>query len=284
MADVYGLPRGRSGAILRRVLSAPSMRVSTRKRCLKNGVVGLVCGRAIVSYRFTPSRSDVGWHDDVQSSLPRNGGFAGQIKGCPVNRTTRYKVGYVVALGVVCAISTVAVYSMDGGVAAIVAVAGVLFVPGRIQGLFCRELFRGRRLLDAGRPAEAAVYFERFLGTVRREPWRKRLVWISWPVYTPNVEAMALNNLGAAQLELGKIPEADAAFTQALELDPYYPLPYFNLAILQEMRGDRAGSERSVSEAARLGYTGGTLEFVIHRAQSLLARVEGASWIGRASV
>ncbi|MFS8066672.1 MAG: hypothetical protein ACMG6S_09905 [Byssovorax sp.] len=54
-------------------------------------------------------------------------------------------------------------------------------------------------------------------------------------------------------------------------------MPQFNIAILHEMRGDRAAAERAVAEATRLGYAGGTVDTMAHAAQSLLARVEGRS-------
>jgi tetratricopeptide (TPR) repeat protein len=192
-----------------------------------------------------------------------------------MSRVTRYKIGYVVALVALGILSIAVIGGLGGSVGAILAVGVVLLVPGRLQGVFYRDLFRGRRLLDTGHAAEAIPHLERFLQTVRAEPWRKRLLWLSWSVYTPNVEAMALNNLGAARMRLGQMREAETAFQEALTLDPFYPVPQLNIAMIHEMRGDRATAERAVAEATRLGYTGGTIDTVVHAAQSLLAQIEG---------
>jgi hypothetical protein len=43
-------------------------------------------------------------------------------------------------------------------------------------------------------------------------------MWLCWAFYTRDIEAMALNNLGAARLELGARDEAAAAFREALAL------------------------------------------------------------------
>jgi tetratricopeptide (TPR) repeat protein len=194
-----------------------------------------------------------------------------------MSRVTRYKIGYVVALVALGLLSIPVIRGLGGGAGAMLAVAAVLLVPGRVQGVFFRDLFQGRRLLDTGHAAEAVPHLERFLQTVHAEPWRKRLLWLSWSIYTPNVEAMALNNLGAARMRLGQLLEAETAFQEALALDPLYPVPQFNIAILHEMRGDRATAERAVAEATRLGYTGGTVDTMAHAAQSLLAQIEGRS-------
>lgn len=194
-----------------------------------------------------------------------------------MSRVTRYKIGYVGALVALGILSIAVIGGRDGRAGAMLVVGVVLLVPGRLQGVFYRDLFQGRRLLDTGHVVEAIPHIERFLQIVRAEPWRKWLLWLSWSVYTPNVEAMALNNLGAARMRLGQLLEAEAAFQEASLLDPLYPVPQLNIAILHEMRGDRAAAERAVAEATRLGYAGGTVDTVVHAAQSLLAQIEGRS-------
>jgi hypothetical protein len=52
-------------------------------------------------------------------------------------------------------------------------------------------------------------------------------------------------------------------------------LPFFNLAVLHSARGDREFAERAATEAARLGFTGSTMDKVLNRAASVLAGVEG---------
>lgn len=157
----------------------------------------------------------------------------------------------------------------------LVTVFVLLLVPGRIQGRYFRELLQGRRLLSAGQPAAALDRFQHYLRLLRAEPWRQRLFWLAWSVYTPSAEAMTLNNIGAAHLGLGNLSEAEAAFQAALALDPLYPLPHYNNAVLAMMRDEKAEAARSLQEAGRLGYSGGSIDAVIRQAQSLLAHVEG---------
>lgn len=151
----------------------------------------------------------------------------------------------------------------------------VLLLPGRIQGRYFRELLQGRLLLSSGQPAAALDHFQRFLLLLRTEPWRKRLFWLSFSVYTPNAEAMTLNNIGAAHLGFGNLAEAESALGEALALDPLYPLPYFNCAVLAMIRGEKAEAVKLLNDSARLGYSGGSIDTLIQRAQSVLAQIEG---------
>ena len=156
-----------------------------------------------------------------------------------------------------------------------VLVGAVLLVPGRLQGLFLRKLFRGRQLLDSGQPKPALEQLRAFLDQLNQSRWQKRLIWLSWAVYTPDVEAMTWNNIGAAHTELGSWDEAKAAFTHALAVDRKYPLPHLNLATIALVQGDQEEAQRRFESARSLGYRKSSLDQLIHRAQALLARVEG---------
>lgn len=197
-----------------------------------------------------------------------------------MSRTARYKWVYVAVLAILALAAGAAILALGGGIITVIAVALLLLVPGRIQGFYYSDLFTGRRLLDAGEPEKAIPLIERFLESIKRHPQRGKLLWLSWSIYTPSVVAMAINNLGVARLGLGQVNEAEQAFTNALAQDPLYPLPHFNLAIVHELRGNRVGAAESVERARQLGYTGGTLDTVIRKSQSLLASVEGRA--GRA--
>jgi tetratricopeptide (TPR) repeat protein len=153
-------------------------------------------------------------------------------------------------------------------------VAAAMLVPGRIQGVYYRDLFNGRRLFDRGNVAGARACFGRFLAQLRRRPWIRRLLWLSWSLYTPSVEAMTWNNIACCELQQGRLSEARKSLETALTLDPLYPLPHFNLAVVYELEADRAAAERELEKANELGYAGGTLDAVARRAQSILAIVE----------
>jgi tetratricopeptide (TPR) repeat protein len=155
------------------------------------------------------------------------------------------------------------------------AAAVVFLVPGRIAGHYYRDLFTGRRLMDAGQFAEAIPHFELFLQRIRIQPGLKQLTWLSPGVYTQDVEAMALNNLGAARLEFGELDKVEAPLRQALALDPDYPIPYVNLAHLAVLRGDLKAATAASNAANSLGYRDSKVDAMIHRASSYFAGVEG---------
>jgi tetratricopeptide (TPR) repeat protein len=151
----------------------------------------------------------------------------------------------------------------------------LLLVPGRIQGLAFRDFFRGRHLFAEGKFAEAIPCFERFLARIRRRPALKHLIWLQWTVYTADIEAMALNNLGGAHIQTGDLDAAERFLTEALRVDPRYGMAYYNLYVIAATRGDEAEAERLLAEAHRLGYTGGPVDGVIQRTMAGLARLEG---------
>lgn len=93
-------------------------------------------------------------------------------------------------------------------------------------------------------------------------------------VYTPSVEAMALNNVGSAHLALGAADHAVSAWRKAIELDPLYPIPFANLALVAAAGGESAVAETLLGAAKNLGYSGGALDQTLRKVQSLLASVE----------
>lgn len=192
-----------------------------------------------------------------------------------MTRTARFKLGYIGALIALGTLAVIAIVALGGGVVPMLVVAAILLMPGRILGVAYRDLFRGRRLLDL-RQAEASIpYTRRFLEYIRQHSGRKRLLWLAWSVYTPDSEAMALNNLGAAYLESGDFVAATEALNAAVAIDPEYPIPHYNLAIERAVAKDEAAAARHAAEAERLGFRRTSIDAVIREAQSLLARVEG---------
>lgn len=192
-----------------------------------------------------------------------------------MNRTTRYKLGYLLVLIGLALGAWWLVRTVDSLVP-VIALALVLMIPGRLQGHFYRDLFRGRRLLAEGKLDASLEHSERFLATVRRRPGLKPLLWLGWSVYTPDVEAMTLNNLGAAHLGLGRLDAATQAFEEALRIDPQYPIPFFNLAVIRQVQGNTAEAAQLQERASALGYAQGGADRLIQSAQAVLARVEGA--------
>lgn len=103
----------------------------------------------------------------------------------------------------------------------------------------------------------------------------KHLVWLQWTVYTANIEAMTLNNLGAAHMQTGDMDAAERYLNEALRVDPRYGVACYNLSVIAAARGDEAGAERLLADAHRLGYTGGRVDEALQRAAAGLARLEG---------
>lgn len=151
----------------------------------------------------------------------------------------------------------------------------LLLVPGRLQGLFYRSFFQAAKIQRAGQPDEALVLYQEFLDEVRAHRWMKPLLWLAWTVYTTDVAAMTLNNMGACHLVMGELEAAEEATREALKLDPLYPLPYVTLATLALLNDDQAAAEEHVAKAAELGYGGTSVDVLVQRSQTLLAHIEG---------
>lgn len=192
-----------------------------------------------------------------------------------MSRTAKLKWGYLFAIVALATMSLLLGRRLGGGPAVFIAIALLLFIPGRIQGYYYREFFRGRKLLAARKPDEAKAHFLRFQQQIQENPWQRKLVWLAWTVYTPDVEAMTYNNLAACALESGDWPAAETAARKALELDPQYPIPHVNLAIIRHLHGDPMAAEASMQTARDLGYSGGSIDQLVQSGMALLANVEG---------
>ena len=192
-----------------------------------------------------------------------------------MNRTRRNKllyVGTVILLGGAVLFFLIHT-NQPAGVFLLVAL--VLFIPGRIQGIYYRDLFRGRRLSDLGEWEASFEYYETFLSRIRKQPWLKHLIWLSWGMYTWDVEAMTENNLGSAKLNLGMFQEAEQHLRAAVTLDPYYPIAYYNLALLAQVQDDIKGAQAFLERSKHLGYKGGAVDGFVQQATAILARLEG---------
>jgi tetratricopeptide (TPR) repeat protein len=151
----------------------------------------------------------------------------------------------------------------------------VLLAPGRIAGFFWRDLLRGLRLLNAKEFAASKLCSERFLVQIRAAPWRKHLIWLVTSAYSRDPEVLALNNLGAAEFQLGEWRSARKHLDHAIELDPLCPLPYFNIAVLLNAGGDAAQAAQWFGEAERLGYTRGRSDRYFKAAEARFAQIDG---------
>jgi Flp pilus assembly protein TadD len=95
---------------------------------------------------------------------------------------------------------------------------------------------------------------------------------------------MVMNNLGACNLEVGRLSLAKEQLFEALKLDDRYPLPHHNLAILASVEKDEASALHHVSEARRLGYTGSSMDMILQKSKEIYARLEPASYVKQPAV
>jgi tetratricopeptide (TPR) repeat protein len=189
-----------------------------------------------------------------------------------MNRVLRFKLLYVLAV-VFVGLLVVAIYVRTGTVG-LVAAAILLIVPGRIGGYYLGKLFRSRKLISLSRFDEAIEAGKAFLEELRRQPWRRHFIYCFFGLYTWDVEAMARNNIGAARMQLGDIEKAERDLGDALEKDPDYPIPYFNLAIIAYVRDDTVRGDNLISVAAEKGYSGGSIDNLISRVGEAYAHLQ----------
>ena len=191
-----------------------------------------------------------------------------------MTRVARYRISYLAVLALVTCGTYFAIRSTGNDRIAFAVAIVLLLIPGRLQGLLLRPLFRGQRQLAQGRPKSAVREFEAYLAMLERQPWRKWALWLGWSLYTPSARAMGLNNLGVARADLGDEVAARQAWESASVIDPLYPGPRANLAALAAASGDAKSATELLLQAKHLGYTGGSLDQATHRVQQLLAAVE----------
>src|SRR5688572_715678 len=139
-----------------------------------------------------------------------------------MTRTRRHQLIWLLAVVGLATVSLGLLAWFRAPLWAMALLAFLFFVPGRVQGHYYRDLFTGRKLMDARRWSEALPPLESFLERVRARPGLKKLMWLGG-IYTYDVEAMALNNIGAARLELGQLDMAEVPLRQALDVDASYP-------------------------------------------------------------
>ena len=163
---------------------------------------------------------------------------------------------------------------LDLSVVSIMIVALLLLIPGRLSAYFLRDLLRSRRHIDAREYENSIAAAKRFLTSLDQQPWRQGFVFFSFCFYTWSARAMALNNIGAAEMELGRLEVAKTHLARSLALDDAYPIPYYNLAVIASVCGDQERSDRMMSTAQQLGYSGGALDKAIARVGAVCARVQ----------
>jgi tetratricopeptide (TPR) repeat protein len=192
-----------------------------------------------------------------------------------MNRTLRRQILYFGCLAALGVAVVGLLYSFRAPPWTWVLSALLFLIPGRIAGHYFRNLFTGRRLMDTRRYADALPFLEHFLAQIRARPGLKQLIWLHAGIYSRDVEAMTLNNIGTCQLELGNLDRVAEPLQEALAIDPEYPIAYVNLAHLAARRGDLDAARAAAGRAWDLGYRDSWVDTLIQGASSALAKLEG---------
>lgn len=122
--------------------------------------------------------------------------------------------------------------------AVVVLVLGV--APSALVRYAWRDHFRGRRLLNEGKPVEAERAFNAFREAYAQNPWLRRLEWLAVFHTTRNFEAMTWNNIGVAQLEQARAKDALLSFELALLKDAGYRVARCNAVFAARAARDEA--------------------------------------------
>ena len=192
-----------------------------------------------------------------------------------MSRTLLYKTLYTVLILTLVLIFLVFKHTINTQNTLIMAIC--FLIPGRVQGYFWRDFFKGRYLLDNDLPDESITHSTSFLDTLRKSPELKILIWLSFSIYTRDVEAMTLNNLGAAYLFKKDFKKAEEYFYAAIALDKEYPIPYFNLSLSKKVNDNSKESEEYLAEARKKGYSCSNYDKLISKLQTSLAALETCS-------
>lgn len=191
------------------------------------------------------------------------------------SRTSLYKAWYFGMVALVAGISLGIVFFFHLTIVGVALLALALLAPGRILGFFWRDLLRGLRFLQEKRYVESKRHSELFLAKVREQPWLKKLIWLGSGAYSRDPEAMALNNLGAAELKLGELENACEHLKASIAVDSLNPLPHFNLGSVHNALGDKEAAAHYFDRAVALGFSRSIVDKMVMASQKRFAQDEG---------
>lgn len=193
----------------------------------------------------------------------------------PMNRTMLIKSATLALLLAVALGIGIAIPSQSLGAPALIAMAVVFLLPGRVQGVLWRDLLTGRRLYARGQYAEALPHFDRFLAQVDRRPALRHAIWLGWSFYTLKPDVMALTNSGACNLMIGDLDQARSVLEEAIRRDPLAPLPHVNMALMHHAKNEPDRRDACLARARELGFRRTWSDAVAQQVMSAYAAIEG---------
>lgn len=167
------------------------------------------------------------------------------------------------------------------------AVCGILFLAlllsGRVQAFFWSEMLAGLHNLNQRSYPASKAHSEQFLARLHDRPWLKHLIWLGTSSYSISVEAMALNNLAAAELALGELEAARRHLDEAIARDAKCPLPYRNMGVLVRTTDSAEAARPWFNKAVALGLRGDWSDRAAQASQRNNAELSTTGTVGRSN-
>ncbi|MDQ8192666.1 hypothetical protein [Roseibacillus persicicus] len=191
-----------------------------------------------------------------------------------MNRTTKLKILYLsLAVIVLLVFFGLKVFLEVGNNPLLFAIL-ILLIPGRLTGFYWKEMLTGRRRMAAKQYSEAVLEFTTFIEKLKQKPWIAKLIWLSPSFYTVSAKAMALNNIGACNLEAGALDEARENLDLALSEDDLYPIPHYNLALVYSILEEPERVSHHLSTSRDLGFIDDAFDRSVDRIKLAYANYE----------
>jgi len=194
-----------------------------------------------------------------------------------VKRTLILKLSYLISIVALITIIIALTYYLNLSRNLVILICLLGLIPGRIIEYFWRNLRFGQKLIQQKKYLDSITYSELFIEDCARNPWIVHLIWLSPSFYTIAPKAMALNNIAVAYIELGELDRAKSVCYQALEIDPFYGIPYYNLAAIFILQSDELTAQNHYARAKRLGFSGGAFDRFVQKTKSLYAHLSSNS-------
>lgn len=175
-----------------------------------------------------------------------------------MTRTSLYKAGYFGIVLITSAVLIVVIGKLLASIVVALVIGIVLLLPDWVLARYWRDLLRGLDELKRGNYEKSRTHSQSFLDQLPTQPWLKLLIWLGSSAYSRDPKALALNNLGVANIGLMEYDTARKNLENSIAIDGQNPVPYFNLGVLATRRGEAAEAATWSAKAEALGYSGWT--------------------------
>lgn len=146
------------------------------------------------------------------------------------------------------------------------ALLGMLALYVLIVSIWGRDLFFARRAAKRGEWAKAQARYEKLEKKLQRARWHRLAVVLYPNIYRFDGVAIMRNNIGQMLINAGELDQAVQWLRAALQRDPFYPVPYVNMALVAAKRRDEAGARREMTRAVQLGFDPRAAQRILRKA------------------